>query len=467
MARSMRLAGSDEVTAHAKARFRHGDSELSVDGPKQTVKRGRFSAAYQTAYAIGSGNHAVGFLVNIGGYLFQSPITFYARRKVWDVAPGYEGNQQPDFNRPIIAECLYCHAGSPRPVRDTTNRYADPPISSDAIAITCERCHGSSVAHLKNPRPGSIVNPAKLNAVARASVCEQCHLGGEARVRNPGRDWGDFIPGAELEQTFSVYVRGRFRVASHVEQMALSACARESEGKLWCGTCHNPHESIADSQAHYRSKCQSCHGGEHAAARTDCIDCHMTRRKAPDSGHAVFTDHWIRKKPAAAANEDKVLRPWRAAPEPLASRNLGLAHIAIGERERSAGDLQRGFELLASVRSHFSGDAEVTASLALVLYLKGRPRDAALMFEQAISQRPQFAPYYHKAAVAWKAAGDETRARKILERAIELDPSLEGAYHALAEFNSGSDYRAILERYLRFMPESIVTRAAINSRPPR
>ena len=49
-------------------------------------------------------------------------------------------------------------------------------------------------------------------------------------------------------------VRSSVKVVSHVEQLALSACARKSDGKLWCGTCHDPHRPPASTQL-YRERC--------------------------------------------------------------------------------------------------------------------------------------------------------------------------------------------------------------------
>ena len=110
-----------------------------------------------------------------------------------------------------------------------------------AESITCERCHGSSERHLRDPRAATIVNPAKLEPGARDSICEQCHLLGVGRVLNPGKKFGDFQPGQRLEDVFTTYryvsPQGadaeKFKVISHVEQLARSTCARRATGA--CG----------------------------------------------------------------------------------------------------------------------------------------------------------------------------------------------------------------------------------------
>jgi len=104
---------------------------------------------------------------------------------------------------------------------------------------------------------GSIVNPAKLSPARRDSVCEQCHLAGAARVLNPGKSFTDFHPGELLENVFTTYVAAlpardaeALKVVSHAEQLARSRCARESQGRMWCGTCHDPHVQPADAAAY-------------------------------------------------------------------------------------------------------------------------------------------------------------------------------------------------------------------------
>lgn len=414
------------------------------------------------AWRIGSGNHATGYLIRVGDYLFQSPLSFYTRRNRWDVAPGYERNPRPDFNRPILSECLFCHAGRARLVPDTLNRYEREPFTAEAI--TCERCHGPSDAHLHTPGRGSIVNPGRLAPPLRDAVCEQCHLGGEARIRNPGRDWSDFTPGQPLERSFSVYVApGRFKVVSHVEQLALSRCAQQSNGRLWCGTCHDPHGKPADTAGHYRGRCLTCHDN-HSGPAADCVSCHMKARRAPDSGHAAFTDHWIQRRPSGELPErprNFALTAWREPDEAIAGRNLGLAYLSAGERDSSPWHLQEAFRILSGVMARFPDDPDLLAGLGVILFLKDQPGDAALLLERAVARRPRYGPYYHRLAMAWKATGNTGRARRILERAIEFDPSLEIAYHALADMQTGVERRRTIERYLQFVPQSLIAREAL------
>lgn len=460
MGRSMRAG----VPAASSWNGTVGATRYRVDGGTQAIERGGIRSTHTAEYSIGSGNHAVGFLVRTGDYVFQSPLSWYTRRRRWDAAPGYQNNTHPDFNRPVIAECLFCHANRAAPAKETLNRYPDS--SSIGEAISCERCHGGTREHLLRPGRGNIVNPARLEAERRDAICEQCHLGGEARILNPGRSWADFQPGARLENTFSVYVgspRGRFKVVGHVEQLALSRCAQQSAGRLWCGTCHDPHGPPAKPVDHYRAKCLGCHEeAKHpkTAATRDCAGCHMPRRQAPDSGHAAFTDHWIRRLPATgdAQSRPSQLAAWRPPPADFEQRNLGLAYVSVGEKEQATELLGEGGRILSGSKAE---DPEALAALGLVRLLQDRPRDAVLFFERAVAARPAWATYYLKLAIAWNAAGNRERAIRVLKRGIEVDPSIEALYHKLAEFEGSGAGRKTLERYLEFAPKSLIGREAL------
>lgn len=443
----------------------------------QRLERGGFSGSYVPAYAIGSGTHAVAYLIQTRGHLFQSPICFYAGRG-WNVAPGYEENRQPDFLRPVTADCLFCHVGKEEPVAGSLNRYQDPPITAEGI--TCERCHASAEAHLRNPVPGSIINPAGLPQRARDSVCEQCHLSGEARIANPGKQLTDFQPGQNLEDVFSVYVFASSRdlsqpdalkVISQAQQLALSTCFRRSNGKLWCGTCHDPHRQPADAQAWFRARCLSCHGNAllrtHVKPNEDCIGCHMPRRPVSDGGHTVFTDHRIARRPPpetlatppSAVSDEQTLVAWHDPANALAQRNLGLAEVQTGERIKSLPMVSSGARRLTECWSKFPGDAPVLTAIGQVMLGAGDAREAASVFERAIQAQPEDPSNDIHAALAWKAAHNPEKAIEYLEKSLRLDPLLEQPYRVLGEIYKEENQSAMVhmtyERYLKAFPESL------------
>ena len=193
---------------------------------------------------------------------------------------------------------------------------------------------------MNNPTRGSILNPGKLSGAARDSVCEQCHLTGEIRISNPGKLITDFRPGQALEDVYTTYVAAAasgqsIKVVSHAEQLRLSKCARMSGGKLWCGSCHNPHKVPAEPVAYFREKCLGCHAATlakaHAAPSRDCIACHMRELPAKDGGHTAFTDHRI-SLPSAndpATGEADTLTAWRE-PEALSSGSQSGARAGGG-----------------------------------------------------------------------------------------------------------------------------------------
>lgn len=444
----------------------------------QRLERADSTQEYQASFAIGSGAHAVGYLIQLKDHLFQSPFCYYPKRG-WGLAPGYETQSNPDFSRPVTPACLFCHSGLARPKADTLNSYQEPPFAHESI--TCERCHGPSEAHLRNPVPGSIVNPARLPDRARDSVCEQCHLIGEARRTNPGKQFSDFHAGQNLEDVFSVYVyegslepssANPFKVISQSQELALSQCAQRSEGKLWCGTCHNPHAQPANPISYFRNRCLSCHGAAllrtHAKPNEDCIGCHMPKREVTDGAHTTFTDHRITRRTipdftTEVPVEDRKLVAWREPPTEFAKRNLGLADVEVGEKLRSKSLTLAGMQLLLACWSVFPDDAAVLASIGEVLFNVGDNEHSASVYEHAIQVEPDAAEHYLHAAIAWHAAGDDTKAVAQLEKALQLDPLYEEAYRELgaiySEIGNTEKARQTHERYLQAFPGNVGAQA--------
>ncbi len=480
------------VTAEPPGDFTHAISKtrfsVRVTGSKtdwtmtQRLERDRISGSYVPAYAVGSGTHAVAYLIELSGHLFQSPICFYAGRG-WDMAPGYEQNPEPDFLRPVTPDCLFCHSGQARPVEGSLNRYEDPPF--EAEGITCARCHGPADAHLRSPVPGSIVNPAKLPVRARDSVCEQCHLSGEARLANPGRQLSDFQPGQNLEDVFSVYVfassldpsrPAALKVISQAQQLALSTCARRSNGKLWCGTCHDPHQQPGDPKVWFRSRCLSCHGEAllrtHPKPNDDCVGCHMPQRPVSDGGHTVFTDHRIARRPPPAAetavsepDETESLVAWHEPVKALQQRNLGLAEIEVGERIKNVPLISQGAKRLTECWPNFPKDAALLTALGQVLLGVHDAEEAASVFERAIQAEPDNPSNYLHAALAWKEARNPQKAIGCLENALRLDPIVEQPYRVLTAIYQEQGQPAMVhltyQRFLKAFPQSIEAQKAV------
>jgi hypothetical protein len=430
MARSLRRPGSEPegsfTAASSAAKFTiHADRNATW----QRLERAGDISEYPVSYVIGSGSHASGYLIRIGEYLFQSPVCYYPSRHAYDLAPGYEELAAPDFTRPVTEACLLCHSGGPLPVPGSVNRYRWPPFTEEAIS--CERCHGTTGEHLKRPSKGNIVNPARLPATARDSVCEQCHLAGVVRVLNPGKTFADFHPGQPLEDTFTIYIAAGgsrdFKVISHSEQLALSACARGSQSRLWCGTCHDPHDKPARPAQYYAARCLSCHEAKLSKshpAGPDCVGCHMGRRPARDGGHSAFTDHRIARRPQAQKEVEAEgdLTSWRRPGPDLEQRNLALALANVGIERRSPALIVRGYRLLTDVQKSLPDDIDVLNGLGTTLLLGKEPHEALRAFERVLQLTPGNPVSEENVGMAWKAAGEFDKAANHLERCLDLDP---------------------------------------------
>jgi hypothetical protein len=292
-------------------------SEFETDAAGSDV----FRDAHELQWKIGAGENGFGLLTDRDGYLFQAPLSFYSKSMSWGPSPGYEFTDF-GFNRPILAGCIICHSGGPRPVPSTNGRYETAPFSEAAIG--CERCHGPGSSHIHAVESGTlhpggddfIVNPAHLTAELANNICMYCHQTGDVRVLQPGKTYQDFRPGTPLDETLAILKVPPTRQAppddDHVEHyysMTLSKCYRASAGRLRCITCHDPHVEPSEQQApeYFNKKCLTCHTNQscklslaarqHSTPADNCIGCHMPKRDIHVISHSSATNHRIVRMP--------------------------------------------------------------------------------------------------------------------------------------------------------------------------
>ena len=272
-----------------------------------------FRETRKLEWMIGSGANGSGAIVKQDDYLFEAPLSFYAKPYRWALSPGYEFGDY-GFNRPILPACISCHSGQPRTVLDGNGRFQEPPFAE--LAIGCENCHGPGLSHLAaanmGDSTGSITNPAKLSPWLTDNICMSCHQTGDARVLQTGKTYRDFRPGAELDDTLSIFLVPFSRESApkddlleHYLSMRLSKCYLKSGRRLGCISCHDPHvqPSQQEAPAYFRQKCMACHTEKSCAVPLslrqrktppdDCAGCHMPKRDVTVISHSVLTNHRI------------------------------------------------------------------------------------------------------------------------------------------------------------------------------
>jgi tetratricopeptide (TPR) repeat protein len=433
---------------------------------------------------IGQGRRGRTYLFSVDGFVFESPVNWYADRHMWDMAPAYGGAREMPLNLPALVSCLECHvSGIQPPIDGTENRYKMPLFAYSGVS--CERCHGPGAAHVNG---GGIVNPAKLPAERRDGVCMQCHLEGNAAIERAGKNLYEYRPGDNLSDYIRYYIladsKGTgLRATSQFEALSESACQKKSGDAMSCTSCHDPHQQVRPEErvSFYRAKCLTCHGkafgARHHADRPDCASCHMPASLSTDVAHTEVTDHRILRRasstpmlenafaqpatpklvpfpPSHGADSDlrddalaweSVAESGLKSAEAEAERLLRLALLksydsallsAMGYVEQKRGATDRARELYQKALALDPNLIDAATNLGVLEAKSGHIREAVTLWQTSFQRAPGRSSIGMNLARTFCGGGQFDEARTYTLRVLQFNPDLGAAKKLLNGLNA-------------------------------
>jgi predicted CXXCH cytochrome family protein len=452
---------------HYRIYSEKGRAWLSFERPGDEEMRGK----RELLYYIGSGRRGRTYLFENQGFLFESPVNWYANKQMWDTAPAYQSAREAPLDLPAYASCLDCHVSGMRaPEKGTENRYPEPAFTKNGVG--CERCHGPGAAHVVG---GAIVNPAKLRPARRDEVCMQCHLEGKVAIERAGRHVYEYRPGDKLAD----YIRyfelvgpegTALGAVSQVEALAESQCKKKSGDQMSCTSCHNPHEAVSaeNRAAYFRARCLACHsallGNKHHADQPDCTRCHMPASASADVAHTQVTDHRIRPRAQISPQgfEDPSTMSWPrlvAFPENAGAsdaRDLALAWTSLVESGMTAAEPEARSQL-AKAAKQSPDDPAILSALAYSEQKRGATADARELYQRLLAIDPGLIDAETNLGVIEGSSGNLEGALKLWLAAFQNAPDRSGiglniarAYCAEGRMD---DARMYVRRVLEFNPD--------------
>jgi len=277
-------------------------TEITRDrkGSTYTAARGGEAMSGQILWSMGDDTMGQTFVVQAGGTLYESQLSYFRAIDGLDLTPGHTHAPTRALEQAFgvaqstetAQQCFGCHttASSVRGKFDESK--ATP-------GITCEACHGPGATHVEAMQDkrddagrGAMLDPRTFGPVKLADFCGACH-----RTPLDVAAEKDFLP---VNIRFQPY------------RLAKSRCWTRPDRRITCVACHDPHEDLQKGAKFYDGKCLACHtsgttGAGHdspvpASADSlpvcrvsthDCVSCHMPKYIVPQM-HGSFTDHDIR-----------------------------------------------------------------------------------------------------------------------------------------------------------------------------
>jgi tetratricopeptide (TPR) repeat protein len=233
--------------------------------------------------------------------------------------------------------------------------------------------------------------------------------------------------------------------------MHASKCFRESNGRLGCISCHDPHKVPAPEErvAYFREKCLACH--EQAGCRLpsaertaripndSCVSCHMPSFAKTEISHVASTDHRILRelgldgpRTQGPSAETAPLVPFHTEERAAMNRELDIALTL--EAQLAANFPIRPKSLVKPIyrveapRSPSADDPPARLAWARSLRLQGRRREALTVYD---SLGDEEAAIDERASLALEL-GDRPAAQRYARQAVTLNPWSSGLHERLA-----------------------------------
>lgn len=269
------------------------------------LRSGGLPAQAGLNWEFGSGQHAHGYLIFLPDQtVVDCRLNWYRSIDGWDFASGQDKPLRGLVTQPLgrvlppaeVARCFSCH--STELLAQGATRAGVPGerlrlnLERTVVGVSCERCHGPRADHVERSRRGVPPSPrARLTAAEVNRLCGECH--------------------SRTDLTSSHEVIARFQPWG----LERSECYRQSQGRLSCLTCHDPHGDASQEPGFYDQRCRSCHSAAPAPTgvaarvcpvnpRSGCAGCHMAR-DSKAMLHVTFTDHQIRILSRAGRGVDR------------------------------------------------------------------------------------------------------------------------------------------------------------------
>jgi hypothetical protein len=454
-----------------------------------------FRDTHQLNWILGSGMNGFGGIVERDDFLFQAPLSFYSKTNKWALSPGYEFGDY-GFSRPILAGCIFCHSGRPRPIAASNGQFEQPAFAE--LAIGCENCHGLGGPHRTAVIAGAhkskgknndlrIVNPTRLTPALVNNICMSCHQTGDVRVLRPGKTYQDFRPGTPLDDTLSILIIPPTREsppqADHLEHyysMTLSKCYRLSQAKMSCISCHDPHVEPSRDAApqFFAEKCMKCHTDkscglaletrQHSNPPDNCIGCHMPKRNVQVIQHSSITNHRILARPDEPFPDITFEQTTSSLPDlihlnpaptrtitPLPTLTLLQAYGELSETHPEY--VSRYFAVLNELESREVNNALVQSALGHRDLQNGNFAEAARHLQLSIHIDSRQASVYRDLAEALGKLDRPDESLAALRTGISLDPFnpilQKNLIVQLIQIENYADAKTALEHYLEVFPQ--------------
>ncbi len=380
------------------------------------------------------------------------------------MSPGFDRPKHPGFTRTVNHKCMFCHNAYPSVAPERARQGWDHDVQFPKqlpTGIDCQRCHGPGGQHLRAAAAGestnrvraAIVNPARLTSERQLDVCMQCHLETTTfrlpeSYRRFGRGFYSYRPGEALSEYIVHFDHApgtghddKFEIVSAAYRLRQSRLLYQGRRQT------NLHDLPQPSQSSFsRNQCeplsrsmfpmpffQGCGKARSGAAdfsRSDCVSCHMPKRRTEDVVHVVMTDHQIQREIPAR----DLLAPLR---EKTDEEQIYRGEVVLYYPKTG---------LEGALRQVYLGIAQVKEKVNLSVGVE--------MLKQALLQTnvQQPEPYF-ELAEAQVALGQKEAAEKSYLRVLELDSAFVQAENKLgnllAEFGRSNEalkhYRRALE----------------------